>query len=74
MRLFDPNAAKSDTPADTGSFARCTPEILLEFIREARRVQGRMPTDAECYARFGQLNTMVCAWELLKRGLLKDRT
>jgi hypothetical protein len=60
----DPDEAPDDASREPPR-ERCTPEKLLAFIRELRR----MPTLKECKERFGGiLGPMVDAWELRRRG------
>src|SRR5258706_168726 len=70
--LYD-DELEEEVHYDVGTDPGCTPETLLDFLRQVWRDGQRSPTLAECKAKFsGILAPMFMGWELEKRGLLKD--
>jgi hypothetical protein len=56
---------------EPGESERCTPELLLGFIRETRARTGKSPTLKDCKERFGGIiGPLMDAWTLRERGLL----
>jgi hypothetical protein len=73
--MLDPdeeNEQNEDSrPYEPGQCERCTPDRLLDYIREVRAAHRRMPTLAELKQKFGGiLGPMVDYWTLQNEGRL----